>query len=83
MCLAVPGKVLEIHETEGLKMAQVDFGGVKRPACLEYLPAVQIGDYVLIHVGFAISRIDEEEAMRTYEYLAELGQLTEELGPEA
>lgn len=83
MCLAIPGKVVDIYETDGLRMAGVDFGGVKRQACLEYVPEVEIGNYVLVHVGFAISRVDEVEAARTYEYLAELGQLGELDDPEA
>ena len=77
MCLAIPGQVVDIYENEGLRMATVDFGGVKRAACLEYLPDAEVGNYVLVHVGFAISRLDETEAARTYQYLAELGQLNE------
>jgi hydrogenase expression/formation protein HypC len=82
MCLAIPGKVVEIYESEGLRMAGIDFGGVKRQACLEYVPDVVIGNYVLVHVGFAISQVDEAEAERTYAYLAELGQLGELDEPE-
>jgi len=77
MCLAIPGKVVEIHNQSGMQMARVAFGGVTRDACLEYVPETQIGDYVLVHVGFAISRVNEEEAHRTYQALAELGQLDE------
>ena len=77
MCLAIPGKVVEIVTREGLHMARVQFGGVTREACLDYVPETQVGDYVLVHVGFAISRVDEEEARRTYEALAELDQLGE------
>jgi hydrogenase expression/formation protein HypC len=77
MCLAIPGKVVEILSQDGLHMARVQFGGVTREACLDYVPETQVGDYVLVHVGFAISRIDEEEARRTYEALAELDQLGE------
>ncbi len=77
MCLAIPGKVVEIRTQEGLQMARVQFGGVTRDACLDYVPETQVGDYVLVHVGFAISRVDEEEARRTYEALAELDQLGE------
>lgn len=58
-------------------MAKVEFGGITRDACMSYLPEARIGDYVLVHVGFAISRLDEEEAARTYQYLAEMDQLTE------
>lgn len=77
MCLAIPGKIYEIYEAEGLRMAGIDFAGVKRHACLEYVPAAIVGSYVLVHVGFAISQIDEQEAARTYRYLEELGQLGE------
>ncbi len=77
MCLAIPGKVIEIVTREGLQMARVQFGGVTREACLDYVPETRVGDYVLVHVGFAISRVDEEEAKRTYEALAELDQLGE------
>ena len=75
MCLAVPGRVVEIAGTDELRTARVDFGGVVRPACLAYVPEAQVGDYVLIHVGFAISRIDEVVARETYAALAELGAL--------
>jgi hydrogenase expression/formation protein HypC len=77
MCLAIPGKVVEIRAQEGMRMARVQFGGVTRDACLDYVPETQLGDYVLVHVGFAISRVDEEEARRTYEALRELDQLSE------
>ena len=65
MCLAVPGKVIEIEGDGELRMARVDFSGVQRQACLAYVPEAQLGDYVLVHVGFAISRIDEEAAHET------------------
>ena len=74
MCLAVPGKIVNFHDLDGVKMARVDFGGITREACLEYLPEAGIGDYVLVHAGFAISRISPEEAQRTYEYLTELAE---------
>ena len=77
MCLAIPGKVVEFHENDGIRMSKVDFGGITKEACLEYLPEVEIGDYVLVHVGFAISRVDAEEAARTYKYLEEMDQLGE------
>jgi hydrogenase expression/formation protein HypC len=77
MCLAIPGKVVEAFDQQGMRMAKVQFGGVVREACLEYLPDTQVGDYVLVHVGFAISRVDEEEAQRTYELLEGLNELTE------
>jgi hydrogenase expression/formation protein HypC len=63
-------------------MSKVDFGGITREACLEYIPEAKLGDYVLVHVGFAISKVDEEEAARTYQYLQEIGQLTEVTSPD-
>ena len=77
MCLAIPGKIVEVLDTVGLRMAKVDFGGVVREACLAYLPEAGLGDYVMVHVGFAISKVDEAEAARTYEILRELDQLGE------
>jgi hydrogenase expression/formation protein HypC len=81
MCLGVPGKIIEVYEAEGLKMGKVDFGGVTREACLEYVPDVEIGDYTVIHVGFAISKISEAEAQETLALLREISDLEEELGP--
>jgi hydrogenase expression/formation protein HypC len=75
MCLGVPGKVTEIFERDGILMGTVDFGGITREACLEYEPDVGVGDYVVIHVGFAISSVDEEEAARSYALLAEMDNL--------
>lgn len=80
MCLGVPGKVTEIFEVGGLKMGKVDFGGVVREACLAYVPEIQIGDYTVIHVGFAISQLSEEEARSSLEAIQELSSLEEELG---
>ena len=82
MCLGIPGKVVEIRDSGPLKMALVDFGGVRKEACLEYVPETEIGDYVIIHVGFAISRVDEEEALRTLELLQMIDELAleQELG---
>ena len=77
MCLAIPGKVIETLESDGMKMAKVSFGGMVKQVCLEYTPEAAPGDYVLVHVGFALSRIDEAEAQRTYRLLEELGQLDE------
>lgn len=77
MCLAIPGKISALHDHCGVPMAKVDFGGITREACLSYVPDSVVGDYVLVHVGFAISRIDEEEAARTYQYLSEMDQLSE------
>ena len=81
MCLAVPGVVLEIEGDEpAFRRGSVDFAGVRREVSLAFTPEVKLGDYVLVHVGFAISRIDEEEARRTYRMLEEIGALQEELG---
>ena len=77
MCLAIPGRVVETFSQNGMQMARVQFGGVTREACLDYVPETTVGEYVLVHVGFAISRVDEEEAHRTYQALAELDQLAE------
>ena len=78
MCLGIPGRILEIHEDRGLAMGQVDFGGVRREVCLAYVAdQVRPGDYVVVHVGFAISRVDEAEARRTFEALREMSQLEE------
>ncbi len=78
MCLAVPGKVLEIeHDSQGVRMAKANFGGIVKTVCLEYTPDIVPGDYVLVHVGFALSKVDEEEAARTYEILREMNQLAE------
>lgn len=82
MCLGVPGKVVEIYEREGLKMGKIDFGGVKREACLAYVPEIELGEYTVIHVGFAISQLSEEEAMETLKLLNEIADLDEELGIE-
>jgi hydrogenase expression/formation protein HypC len=85
MCLGIPGKVVEISDEGPLRMARVDFGGVRKEACLAYVPEVKLGDYVIVHVGFAISQLDEEEALKTLEMLraidaagvaAELGSMS-------
>ncbi len=75
MCLAIPGKVEQLFDQDGLKMAKINVGGIRKTVCLQYTPDAVLGDYVLIHVGFAISIIDEEEARRTYQAL----QMTDEL----
>ena len=77
MCLAIPGKVVETHEEDGMKMAKVNFGGMIKTVCLAYTPEAVPGDYVLVHVGFALSLVNEEEAGRTFKLLEELGQLDE------
>lgn len=81
MCLAIPGKILEIQEQGGLRAARVQFGGIVRQVSLDFVPEAALGDYVMVHVGFAISLVDQEEADRTYKLLQELGMLEGELGP--
>jgi hydrogenase expression/formation protein HypC len=78
MCLAVPGQIVDLGEEHGLKTARVSFGGITRSACLEHVPDAKVGDYVLVHVGFALQRIDEAEAKRMLAVLEELGKLQEE-----
>jgi hydrogenase expression/formation protein HypC len=78
MCLGIPGKVTEVRTDAGLPMGRVDFGGVRKEACLAYVPDVQVGDYVIVHVGFAISKVDEEEAIRTLELLEQMGDLVQQ-----
>ena len=76
MCLAVPGKVISIEKSNvGMNMGKVNFGGIMKQVCLAYVPEVKVGDYVLVHVGFAISKVDEEEAAKVFEYLREMGEL--------
>ena len=78
MCLGVPGKIVEIQENSvGMTMGKVDFAGITKEVCLAYVPEVQIGDYVIVHVGFAISVVDEDEAMQVFEYLKEMDELAE------
>ena len=77
MCLAVPGRVVETYREHDVLMGKVDFGGVSRRVCLEHVPEVRPDEYVLVHVGFALSRIDEDEARRVFELLAEMGELAE------
>lgn len=77
MCLGIPGKLLEIHERDSLPMGKVEFGGIVKDICLAYVPEVQVGEYVLVHVGFAISRIDEEEAQEIFSYIQQIGELSE------
>ena len=77
MCLGIPGKVVETYREHDVLMGKVDFGGVSKRVCLEHVPEVQPGEYVLVHVGFALSRIDEAEARRVFEFLEEMNQLDE------
>lgn len=79
MCLGVPGKIVEIYNDKGLRMCKVDFGGVVREACIETLPEAQVGDYTIIHAGFAINLLSQEEAQSTLDALRELSMLEEGL----
>lgn len=79
VCLAIPGKILDIEEVDSLRSGRVEFGGVVRQVSLSFVPEAAIGDYVMVHVGFAISRVDAEEAQRTYKLLEEMGMLEGEL----
>jgi hydrogenase expression/formation protein HypC len=81
VCLAIPGKILEIQEAGPLRSARVQFGGIVRQVSLDFVPEAGLGDYVMVHVGFAISRVDAEEAERTYKLLEEMGALEAELPP--
>jgi hydrogenase expression/formation protein HypC len=82
MCLAVPGRVVEIMDGDDIafRVGKVDFGGIRKEVNLAYTPEAEVGKYVLVHVGFAISVIDEEEAQRVFKYLEELGAIGEEVG---
>ena len=80
MCLAVPGRILTIAEVDGVPMADVDFGGVRKNVCLQYVPDAVIGEYVVVHVGFAIQRLDEESAIETLANFERMGILEEEFG---
>ena len=79
MCLGIPGKVTHIEAANpiGMTMGKVSFGGISKEICLAYVPEVQIGDYVIVHAGFAISQIDEQEAMEVFEYLRQMDELAE------
>jgi hydrogenase expression/formation protein HypC len=79
MCLAIPGQIIEVQELEGLRSARVQFGGIVRQVCLDFVPEAGKGDYVMVHVGFAISQVDRLEAERTYKLLQEMGGLEDEL----
>jgi hydrogenase expression/formation protein HypC len=81
MCLAIPGKIVAEQRRNGLRIGRVQFGGVIREASLDFVPEAQVDDYVMVHVGFAISRVDAAEAERTYQILEQMGVLQEELPP--
>jgi hydrogenase expression/formation protein HypC len=72
MCLGIPGKVIEVFDRDGLPSAKVEFGGIVKEACLAYTPEAQVGDYVIVHVGFAISKVDESEAAEILSYLQQI-----------
>lgn len=80
MCLAVPGRITGIEDRNGTLMSEVDFGGITKDVCLQYVPDARIGEYVVVHVGFAIQRLDEESALRTLAEFEHLGVLNEEFG---
>ena len=82
MCLGIPGKVVEIYEANGMRMGKLDFAGITKEACLAYVPEIEVGDYTIVHVGFAITKLDEESAQETLGLFQEMGVLEEELGAE-
>lgn len=83
MCLGIPGKVTEVYQRDDLPMGKVDFGGISKEICLAYTPEAQVDDYVLVHVGFAISQIDEAEAKEIFSYLQQIGEAAAEEEAEA
>jgi hydrogenase expression/formation protein HypC len=82
MCLGVPGRIADVRDDPLLRTGTVDFDGVRREVCLSCVPDAAVGDYVIVHAGFAISRLDEDEARRTLDLLKDMGELERELGPE-
>jgi len=82
MCLGIPGKVTEIYEVDGTRMGRVDFGGIGKEVCLAYVPEIVVGDYTIVHVGFALTKLDEQAAHETLALLREMGVLAEELAEE-
>jgi hydrogenase expression/formation protein HypC len=82
MCLAIPGKIIGSDVQNGIRFGRVQFGGIVRETCLDFVPEAVVGDYVIVHVGFAISRVDREEAERSYELLGQMGLLEKELESE-
>jgi len=79
MCLAIPGKLTNIYQKDSLRMAKIDFGGISKEICLEYTPEAEVGDYALVHVGFAISLMDEDEAQETLKLLKEIDEIENEI----
>ena len=80
MCLAVPGQIVEIRDDRGTRMATIDFDGIRKEICLAYLPDMKVGQWAIVHVGFAISQVDEKSALETLQMFKDLGVLEEELG---
>jgi hydrogenase expression/formation protein HypC len=80
MCLAVPGRVIEVWDRDGTRMANVDFGGVVKDVCLEFVPDVEVDEYVIVHVGFALQRLDEKSALETLALFEQLGEMDKEFG---
>ena len=78
MCLGIPGKIIEAYEVDGVRMGRIDFDGIVKEVCLDFIPEAEVGDYAIIHVGFAISILDEEEAAKTWEDLRVMGELAEQ-----
>jgi hydrogenase expression/formation protein HypC len=84
MCLGVPGKVLSVEQNDlGIPMGKVSFGGIAKEVCFAYVPEAEVGEYVIVHAGFALSRLDEEEAQEVFDLLAQLGEVEAELAEEA
>jgi hydrogenase expression/formation protein HypC len=79
MCLGIPGQVKEIYEADGVRMGTVDFAGITKTVCLAYVPEIAVGDYTIVHVGFAITQLDEASAQESLQLFAEMGMLEEEL----
>lgn len=82
MCLGIPGQLTEIYEQAGVRMGKVNFGGIVKEVCLEYVPEVLVGEYTIVHVGFAITRLDEQSALETLQMFHDMGILEEELRPD-
>ena len=80
MCLAVPGKLLEIWDRDGTRMATVDFGGIRKEVCLEFVPDIEVGDYTIVHVGFALQKMDEAAALETLALFRQMGEIDKEFG---
>ena len=83
MCLGIPGQVQSIYDVDGVRMGKVNFGGIVKEVCLAFVPEVNVGDYTIVHVGFAITRVDEASAQETLRLFQEMGKLDEELNPAA